>query len=83
MSRPVLLSCEDINKAFGAQVLFRNLSFGLCEGDRVGLIGPNDSGKSTFLKILAGIEEPDSGVRAVRRQIRLGYVSQEPEFPPD
>ncbi len=83
MSRPVLLSCEDINKAFGAQVLFRNLSFGLCEGDRVGLIGPNGSGKSTFLKILAGIEEPDSGVRAVRRQIRLGYVSQEPEFPPD
>lgn len=83
MSRPVLLSCEDINKAFGAQVLFRNLSFGLCEGDRVGLIGPNGSGKSTFLKILAGLEEPDSGVRAVRRQIRLGYVSQEPEFPPD
>ena len=82
MSRPVLLSCEAISKSFGAQVLFRGLSFGLCEGDRVGLIGPNGSGKSTFLKILVGSEEPDSGVRAVRRQIRLGYVSQDPEFPP-
>jgi ABC transport system ATP-binding/permease protein len=82
MSRPVLLSCEAISKAFGAQVLFRNLSFGISEGDRVGLIGPNGSGKSTFLKILAGIEEADSGVRAVRRLIRLGYVSQEPKFPP-
>ncbi|MBI3250130.1 MAG: ABC-F family ATP-binding cassette domain-containing protein [Deltaproteobacteria bacterium] len=81
MSRSVLLSCESISKAYGAQSLFRGLSFGLCEGDRVGLVGPNGSGKSTLLKILAGMETPDSGTRSVRRLTRVGYVPQEPVFP--
>ena len=81
MSRSVLLSCEAISKAFGAQVLFTRLSFGLSEGDRVGLIGPNGAGKSTFLKILAGVEEPDSGTRSLRRLTRVGYVPQDPVFP--
>jgi ATP-binding cassette subfamily F protein uup len=83
MSRPVLLSCEAISKAYGAQTLFSELSFGLCEGDRVGLVGPNGSGKSTFLKILAGFETPDSGTRSVRRLVRVGYVPQDPVFPSD
>ena len=83
MSRPVLLSCEAISKAYGSQSLFTGLSFGLREGDRVGLVGPNGSGKSTFLKILAGLEEPDSGTRVVRKLARIGYVPQEPEFPPE
>jgi ATP-binding cassette subfamily F protein uup len=83
MSRPVLLSCEAMSKAYGSQSLFTGLSFSLREGDRVGLVGPNGSGKSTFLKILAGIEEPDSGTRTVRRLARIGYVPQEPEFPPE
>jgi len=83
MSRSVLLSCEAISKAYGAQSLFTGLSFGLREGDRVGLVGPNGSGKSTFLKILAGLEEPDNGTRAVRKLARIGYVPQEPEFPAD
>src|SRR6185369_8870326 len=83
MSRPVLLSCEAMSKAFGAQVLFTGLSFGLCEGDRVGLIGPNGAGKSTLLKILAGVEEPDSGTRSLRRLARVGYIPQDPVFPLD
>src|SRR5712692_8696617 len=83
MSRPVLLSCEAISKAYGAQSLFKGLSFGLFEGDRVGLVGPNGSGKSTLLKILAGIEAPDSGTRSVRRLVRVGYVPQDPVFPTD
>lgn len=83
MSRPVLLSCEAISKAYGAQSLFKGLSFGLFEGDRVGLVGPNGSGKSTLLKILAGIEVPDSGTRSVRRLVRVGYVPQDPVFPTD
>jgi ATP-binding cassette subfamily F protein uup len=81
MRGPLLLSCEDVTKAYGSRPLFVGLSFGLFEGDRVGLIGPNGSGKSTLLKILAGLESPDSGTRSVRRQIRVGYVPQDPVFP--
>ena len=76
----VLLSCESLEKSYGVKPLFSDLSLGLCEGDHVGLIGPNGSGKSTLLKILAGLEEPDDGARSVRRQIRIGYVPQEPSF---
>jgi ATP-binding cassette subfamily F protein uup len=79
-ARPLLLSCESISKQFGARPLFQNLSFGLFEGDRVGLVGPNGSGKSTLLKILAGLEEPDHGTRSVRKGIRVGYVPQDPLF---
>src|ERR1700687_2038614 len=79
----LLLSCQSISKAYGAEPLFEQLSFGLFEGDRVGLVGPNGSGKSTLLKILAGIEVPDGGTRAARKLLRLGYVPQDPSFPSD
>src|SRR3989338_4379997 len=82
MSRPPLLSCQAVSKAFGARALFEGLSFGLCEGDHVGLVGPNGSGKSTLLKILAGLETPDRGTRAVRSGVRIGYAPQAPLFPP-
>jgi ABC transport system ATP-binding/permease protein len=78
----LLLSCQDLTKAFGAAPLFEGLSFGLFEGDHVGLVGPNGSGKSTLLKILAGIEPPSSGNRAARKRLRLGYVPQDPTFAP-
>ena len=68
MARPLLLSCEAISKAFGTRPLFDELSFGLFEGDRVGLVGPNGSGKSTLLKILAGLETPDCGTRVAPRR---------------
>jgi ATP-binding cassette subfamily F protein uup len=76
----MLLSCESLGKSYGVKPLFTDLSLGLCEGDHVGLIGPNGSGKSTLLKILAGLENPDCGTRSVRRQLRIGYVPQEPSF---
>lgn len=76
----VLLSCESVGKSYGVKPLFTDLSLGLCGGDHVGLIGPNGSGKSTLLKILAGLEESDCGTRSVRRQLRIGYVPQEPSF---
>jgi ATP-binding cassette subfamily F protein uup len=82
MPPAVLLSCESIGKGYGARPLFESLSFGLFEGDRVGLVGPNGSGKTTLLRILAGLEEPDSGSRSFRRGTRLGYVPQDPSFPP-
>ena len=81
MPPTLLLSCDSVGKGFGARPLFEHLSFGISDGDRVGLIGPNGSGKSTLLKILAGIEEPDSGTLSLRRGVRMGYVPQDPEFP--
>jgi ABC transport system ATP-binding/permease protein len=82
MPPSVLLSCEALGKAYTSRPLFENLTFSLFEGDHVGLVGPNGSGKTTLLKILAGVEEPDSGTRAVRKGMRIGYVPQDPVFAP-
>jgi ABC transport system ATP-binding/permease protein len=76
----LLLSVQELGKAFGAAPLFEGLTFGIFEGDHIGLVGPNGSGKSTLLKILAGLEPPSRGTRAARKRLRLGYVPQEPRF---
>jgi len=79
----VLLSGSGLRKAFGARVLFENLSLSISERDRTGLIGPNGSGKTTLLEILAGKELPDAGSRALRKQTRLAYVPQDSIFAPE
>ena len=76
----LLLSCRDLAQAFGAASLFEDLSFGVFEGDHVGLVGPNGSGKSTLLRILAGQESPSAGSCAARKGLRVGYVPQDPRF---
>jgi ATP-binding cassette subfamily F protein uup len=81
MARTLLLSCAAVGKAHGTRSLFEALTFGLFEGDRVGLVGPNGSGKSTLLRILAGLESPDRGTRSLRGGTRVGYVAQDPVFP--
>jgi ATP-binding cassette subfamily F protein uup len=81
VTRSLLLSCEAVGKAYGTRSLFEGLSFGLFEGDQVGLVGPNGAGKSTLLKILAGLESPDRGRRSLRGGVRVGYVPQDPAFP--
>jgi len=83
MAPPVLINCQSISKAFGERPLLQRLSFALHEGDRVGLIGPNGTGKSTLLKILAEIEVPDEGVCTRRKGLRVGYVPQHPSFEAD
>ncbi len=76
----LLLSSHDLSKTFGGRALFEGLSFGLEEGERSGLIGPNGTGKSTLLKILAGLDKPDSGSVVLRKGTRLAYLSQKDVF---
>lgn len=74
------LSVENITKSFGERVLFENISFGLAQGEKVALVGINGSGKSTLLKILMGEETPDSGNLSFRNDIKVGFLSQNPQF---
>src|SRR6266567_2317693 len=78
----VLLSCSGVRKAFGTRVLLEDFSLSISEGERTGLIGPNGSGKTSLLEILAGNEPPDAGDRALRKQTRLAYVPQDSLFAP-
>jgi ATP-binding cassette subfamily F protein uup len=82
MPPAVLLTCESLTKSFTSRPLFENLGFTIAEGDHIGLVGPNGAGKSTLLKIVAGAEPPDSGTRAVRKGVRIGYVPQDAVFTP-
>jgi len=79
---PPILNAQGLTKAFGATPLFREISFTVSDGDRIGLIGPNGAGKSTLLKVLAGDEDADAGDVAVRKRARVGYVQQESTFAP-
>lgn len=77
---PPIINAQKISKAFGAKPLFQDVSFTVSEGSRVGLIGPNGSGKSTLMRILAGTDEPDSGIVAIRKRLQLSYVEQDSHF---
>lgn len=77
----LLLNCQSLTKSFSTRVLFKELSFSIFSGERIGLIGPNGTGKTTLLKILAGNEHPDTGTVSAKRGLRIGYVPQTSEFP--
>jgi len=79
----LLLSCQDLRKAFGAAPLFEGLSFGIFEGDHIGLVGPNGSGKSTLLKIMAGVDKDFEGEATPMPGLNIGYLPQEPQLNPD
>lgn len=77
------LQVEDLTKSFGELLLFEKISFGIAQGQRVGLIAKNGSGKTTLLNILAGREGYDEGRITYRNDIRVGYLEQSPHYPED
>ncbi|WP_294344182.1 ABC-F family ATP-binding cassette domain-containing protein [Prosthecochloris sp.] len=79
----VLLTVESISKQYGLKKLFGDVSFGIDDKDKVGIIGTNGSGKSTLLKILAGKELPDSGTMMMGRQSRIAWLPQDSPYSPD
>ena len=82
MANP-LLQIDTLTKSFGDLVLFEDISFGIAQGDRVGLIARNGTGKTTLLNIIAGKEPYDSGRVVFRNDIRFAYLPQDPEFDPE
>ncbi|MCI8935368.1 MAG: ABC-F family ATP-binding cassette domain-containing protein [Lachnospiraceae bacterium] len=78
-----ILSMENINKSYGGRFLFDGTSFYLQEGEKVGVIGINGTGKSTLLKMMAGLEEPDEGTITVANHVVCSYLPQHPAFAED
>ena len=75
-----ILTAENITKAYSERVLLDGVSFSLQDGEKVGIVGINGMGKSTLLKILAGVEETDEGEVITGSNIKIGYLSQNPVF---
>ena len=76
-----LLNIEHVSKIFGEKRIFDDVSYGIHEGDKIGIIGINGTGKTTLLKIIAGLEEPDEGQVIRQNGLRITYLPQNPEFP--
>ena len=76
-----ILNIEHISKIYGEKVIFEDASFGVQEGDKVGIIGINGTGKSTLLKMLAGEEVPETGQIIMQNNVGLAYLPQNPQFP--
>ena len=79
----ILLNATDISKSYTASPLLSNLSYAINEGDKIGLIGVNGTGKSTLLRITAGVEDLDSGKIVLTGGVRIGYLPQAPAFNPE
>ena len=80
-SRMNVLNIEHISKIYGDKVIFDDVSYGIHDGDKIGIIGINGTGKSTLLKIIAGIEEPDDGQIVKQNGLKMNYLPQDQEFP--
>lgn len=76
-----VLNIEHIHKIYGEKVIFDDVSCGIQAGDKIGIIGINGTGKSTLLKMLAGLEEPDAGQIVRQNGLKIAYMPQTPEFP--
>ena len=78
-----ILNIEHVSKVFGEKVIFDDVTYGVHQGDKIGIIGINGTGKTTILKIIAGLEEPDEGQVITQNGLRITYLPQNPEFPPN
>ena len=78
-----ILNIEHISKVYGEKVIFDDISCGIQEGEKIGIIGINGTGKSTLLRILAGLEEGDEGQVIMQNGVRMAYLPQNPQFPAD
>ena len=78
-----ILNIEHVSKIFGEKTIFDDVSFGIQEGDKIWIIGINGTGKTTLLRMIAGVEEPDEGQIVKQNGIRLAYLPQHPVFPKD
>ncbi len=78
-----IMTVESLAKSFGDKILFQDASFGMEDRDKIGIIGVNGTGKSTFLKIIAGLEEPDSGQVVIGNSVRVRYLAQNPPYDPN
>ena len=78
-----LLSLENLTKSYGERILFEQVTLGIDEGDKIGLIGVNGAGKSTFLRVVAGLEPADSGKVTLVGSIRVEFLPQNPVFEPE
>ena len=78
-----ILDVQNVSKAFGAHVLFENISFSIGEGQHVGLIAKNGTGKTTLLSLLSSKEPVDSGSIIYRKDVRVGFLEQQPKFDPE
>lgn len=76
-----ILNIEHVSKIYGAKVIFDDVSYGIHEKDKIGIIGINGTGKTTFLKIAAGLEDADEGQVIMQNGLRIAYLPQNPEFP--
>lgn len=76
-----LLTIEHVSKAYGEKVIFDDISCGVQEGDKIGIVGINGTGKTTLLRILAGVELPDEGQLVLQNNLHMTWLPQNPEFP--
>ena len=77
------LDVQNLTKRFGAQVLFENISFSIAEGQKVGLVARNGTGKSTLMSVLMDKEGYELGSIIYRRDLKLGFLEQSPQFDPE
>src|SRR5213082_198579 len=79
----LLLSCSQLARGFDEGPLFEDIGFELQAGERVGLVGPNGVGKTTLLRLLAGLDRPDDGQVRLHAGARVALLRQQPDFAPD